>query len=1429
MITSRCVSPAVKRLKPRFTVRLAAKVLLIAFAVADTPAYPQDIDQLLADAAAIESPLNRAWLCDESENLLAAPQTASNTVLEVQLMRTCVQTANDGSKLVAAEGRIRNLDSEQALNMGNAARMLQLSLNGKRNEAEQGIGSVLDTDFISPLEPWDVRDFSLAFSVAPNESGTMALEHPAQAGVISISIGNLAANVPAEADKTEENKSAPIVPEVSSIPTHCAQTADWFVPGQATSPLLAMDVTAACMISANRMIVEGTVTSVKTDNGIALPPAHRVFQLQLESQVLTADESAEATLAPDFAGALEVLSEKDFAVAFNLPADTTGPAAIIIPLQGSPMSVPIGTMTAAKGALIELELDSNPVDQTPAPVETEPPSSPVGDAQFRHDLTFDRKTVGALVSRASDGAQLIVTRGTVDNDLAMMLNGKHDTDEEYFTYKADPEGVSEVLLTFPNGGIAELAGLLIDARSRTVHSPVPSTVQIFASEAGQQGPWTDLGTVSLPDDEKSELALTFVQPVRARAVRIAMTSRTGYLMLSEIEAYEVQDPAGGSVLTGIEADLIASENGGRVVRFTSQEGGWEASNLLSPPKAWFPANGQLPQDLVFAFEGFREVSVSEISLDWALGDVEDWKPRVKVLVSSDPGPLGEYSELGLMEAVRSSDGEAQTVLALPTPTSLRWLKITLSEPGANRFSLRQLHVKGEVLGIRRPDTRAVQSLAQHDALPPEREPNDSITQAVELPIGTTLAGRSDAEGDLDFFAFDVPGPGSKVVSLTLTGRPWIRTRLELADASGAKLFTHDPLTAETEHLFTWLLEPGRYSLKLGEPPSGIAIIIDDSGSMGDAIFTAKEAARLFALSKRPDERVSLFGFSGPVRQLSPLTDDGVQLAQLVMDGIDQSIPSGTSIYDAVIAGMDSLSEAQGNRAIILLTDGEDVSSKVSYPEFWNALENRRIPIYAIGLGGAMRKFGGSVSTRLDHMLEAVALGTGGAYFDSPTAEDLPRVWEDIAARIRDRGGYTLRWDIPGDGMLAVRETGEEFVTADAMGDIMFVLDASGSMKARTDQGRARIDVARSIMFDMLKDIPDSARVGLRVYGATRPSEPKGRSCQDSVLMVPVGTGTQATATEIVAQIVPQGQTPIGRSLAAVVDDMPHAERGVVVLLTDGEETCDAEADAPFNPERVGQALLDAGIEVRVNIIGFDIDDPEVQQGLARIATASGGAFFPAQGEAGLRSAMREAFTAPVIVLDDLGQTIVETKVGAEASTLPAARYHLLIGGRNDLAPSQRIVESEETRVYINKEGDEIRVSSSSVLPGTPWPSGVRVNRQPAVNDEQQAKLDVLLIREINSRLPKTGEEYTYLVQAMLTDLGYDPGPADGKIGSATRNAIAEFIGDHALLAGDQAYDRNGTPNVSLWFTVWSVHLAALLRPILYGDDIPENIAATLRR
>lgn len=163
MITSRCVSPAVKRLKPRFTVRLAAKVLLIAFAVADTPAYPQDIDQLLADAAAIESPLNRAWLCDESENLLAAPQTASNTVLEVQLMRTCVQTANDGSKLVAAEGRIRNLDSEQALNMGNAARMLQLSLNGKRNEAEQGIGSVLDTDFISPLEPWDVRDFSLAF------------------------------------------------------------------------------------------------------------------------------------------------------------------------------------------------------------------------------------------------------------------------------------------------------------------------------------------------------------------------------------------------------------------------------------------------------------------------------------------------------------------------------------------------------------------------------------------------------------------------------------------------------------------------------------------------------------------------------------------------------------------------------------------------------------------------------------------------------------------------------------------------------------------------------------------------------------------------------------------------------------------------------------------------------------------------------------------------------------------------------------------------------------------------------------------------------------------------------------------------------------------------------------------------------------------
>jgi len=53
--------------------------------------------------------------------------------------------------------------------------------------------------------------------------------------------------------------------------------------------------------------------------------------------------------------------------------------------------------------------------------------------------------------------------------------------------------------------------------------------------------------------------------------------------------------------------------------------------------------------------------------------------------------------------------------------------------------------------------------------------------------------------------------------------------------------------------------------------------------------------------------------------------------------------------------------------------------------------------------------------------------------------------------------------------------------------LALVLDASGSMYARLDDGRYRIDAAKSVLQRLVSGLPDDARlnVGLRVYGARK--------------------------------------------------------------------------------------------------------------------------------------------------------------------------------------------------------------------------------------------------------------------------------------------------------------------------------------------------------
>lgn len=213
---------------------------------------------------------------------------------------------------------------------------------------------------------------------------------------------------------------------------------------------------------------------------------------------------------------------------------------------------------------------------------------------------------------------------------------------------------------------------------------------------------------------------------------------------------------------------------------------------------------------------------------------------------------------------------------------------------------------------------------------------------------------------------------------------------------------------------------------------------------------------------------------------------------------------------------------------------------------------------------------------------------------------MPELLRRSSRRIRSRLGAGL-------GVLALLALP---LPALAASDILFVLDSSNSMWGQVDEV-AKIETARGVLGGLVSQLPSDTRVGLLVYGHR---DPEG--CDDIELvapLAPVGEGALETA---LAGVQPKGRTPIAGALARSADAFPPAEgRGRnVVLISDGVETCDGD------PCGAARALAASGVDVRVHVVGFDLNEEERRE-LECISREGGGAYFPADGTAGFAQAV----------------------------------------------------------------------------------------------------------------------------------------------------------------------------------------------------------------
>lgn len=181
-----------------------------------------------------------------------------------------------------------------------------------------------------------------------------------------------------------------------------------------------------------------------------------------------------------------------------------------------------------------------------------------------------------------------------------------------------------------------------------------------------------------------------------------------------------------------------------------------------------------------------------------------------------------------------------------------------------------------------------------------------------------------------------------------------------------------------------------------DAPASIGIIYDVSGSMGSGkILRSRSALQHFMKTSHPSDEYSLIAFNDKVRLLADRTRDH----NLVLDKL-LSIQAGgnTAFYDAVYLGVDRVMRgAHSKRALLIISDGQDNSSRYNLPEVRRYLKEADVIIYSVGIYIGDE---GMLGYQGQGFLRELSEITGGQVFYPRSDEDMDDLFERIALELR---------------------------------------------------------------------------------------------------------------------------------------------------------------------------------------------------------------------------------------------------------------------------------------------------------------------------------------------------------------------------------------------------------------------------------------------
>ncbi len=191
-------------------------------------------------------------------------------------------------------------------------------------------------------------------------------------------------------------------------------------------------------------------------------------------------------------------------------------------------------------------------------------------------------------------------------------------------------------------------------------------------------------------------------------------------------------------------------------------------------------------------------------------------------------------------------------------------------------------------------------------------------------------------------------------------------------------------------------------------PIALSLLIDTSASMEERLVVAQEAAVGFAQRIRPQDLAQVVDFDSRVQIVQGFTNEAAALEKAIRG---TSSGGSTSLYNAVYIALRELAKVKAKspddvrrQAIVVLSDGEDTTSLVSFEEVMELARRSETAIYTLGLQpreqGALKGF-----REAEFVLRQLAQETGGRSFFVQRAEELSGVYGQIADELSSQ--YTM--------------------------------------------------------------------------------------------------------------------------------------------------------------------------------------------------------------------------------------------------------------------------------------------------------------------------------------------------------------------------------------------------------------------------------------